>query len=579
MSHCMHYSDLHALESRLSRTETPCKEGLCETRALEGTRESSRRGMREKELEAARKEVEALRTRLADESTQTQKLLADQKEVSRKEEEHLKDSLLSLEENLRGKKKEVDRLSSLVETLRSEKDERVKLRAAVSSLEKQKADVEASLATRENELQAVRAEAKALAGQAQELREALQRLREEATQKDCFLETQEVEAEAARTVRKLEEQLKQQTVSSEETAALLAQMQSEAQAKEAALEEVRRVAEEERAAKAAQEAARGLLEGELAQLQEQLQQQQATEAELRKHLEAKDGHVAQALARWEAEKASRQAETSKLQHRIQEVLKELQTAKQQQAQSAETARQASGELETAHRLRRHLEQKLLRMQLESHRTSRPQATLAACPPLEGPPLATCRGPCAEASTPRQPVKQRRRESQVQVEWAEGRALEGGEAASADAATAAKRSSLEASISKGKILEDVGSPKFGEGSQTGASSRCRRSRASSSSTTSGGVERPLGGLACRASPMEVSSLEDATSGGSRTENEGLAGVQEGLPLEDRSPEMEGSGLLRRHSLRLRKQKTEGVSLPVTTSTVSPFKAQAVQTKRK
>lgn len=461
-----------------------------------------------------------------------------------------------------------EELKKMVEVLKEEAAEKDRfLESALADkdltfqqeLKQREVAMQSELSRRDQEL------AKAVAQHQEALKEM-----KETHQIACQRLAKELQTEAATSVKAVEEQLQKQTLSAQQAVELVAQLQEECRKKEEALlaaqkeTEVERAAKEEQgkaadAALAAMQEAMAVKELELKQLYEQ------KEAEMQKQLDAKDRHVVEVLLRREEEVKEHQVESQQQHQKLQEALAELEALRMRQAEVVEAAQQQNIEVEKLHTLRKQMEKKLLQMQLEGHRAVRTRAALIASTP-EGQP--TGQDTQLEEQASRQPGKQRRKETQMQVEWADQIHAALPESKESAAKNHADSSSAQ---SDAKGMEGgtpkVVSPKLAPV----ATSRSRRPRPSSTGSASADTRH------CGASQPSHSAQSQAegTSQGITNTDECSALGEDAMQPDDHQEA--DPGLSRRHSLRLRKQKTEVSPASITPTAGSP--KPSVQSKKK
>ncbi|KAL8270844.1 hypothetical protein Esti_005215 [Eimeria stiedai] len=493
---------------------------------------------------AHREELERLTSAVAS----LQRELADREAASAQRDSELQAARQQMEGGVL-RIKELEGVTRMLEEEAARKDKFLESELAEKDLtfqqrlQQQEEQMQAALSRRDAEL------AEAMA-QHQEALDAMEKRHQTA----CELLAADLRKDAARALQIMEEQLQKQTSMARERLAQVTELQGECKVKEAALLAAKKEAEEERASKeeqtkAAQAALAALHDGMMLKEQELQQLHQQQHAELQKQLDAKDRNVVEVLMRRDEEQKQHRKENELLQKKLQEALKELAAVRAQQAAAAKAAEQQHAELERLHGLRKQMEKKLLQMQIEGRRAVRPRLAAVAVvmdPETSAPVEADEKEQQqqqSEAHTPRQPGKQRRKESQMQVEWAD-------QAGQGIPVEAVKKQADASSAGREPNDSDACSPKA-----AGQGWRGRRARTSVTGSVS--VCTPQEASAPQPPHTEHSQAEGASQGSSKAE--------ECSPLGEDLMQTDEPHDARRHSLRLRKHiKIEASPAPLPSS---------------
>lgn len=421
-------------------------------------------------------------------------------------------------------------------------------------LQEKEAHLQAELTLREDEF-------KKVLSQHQESLAELQKKHQAA----CQRLTEELRTEAAERIKALEAEQQKQTTAAKEALTRVAHLQEELNTKETELLAATREIESEKNLKkeqkeAADAALGALRESVLAKERELQDLQQEKQCEMQTQLDAKNRQIHDILSQRKEELETQKVEFQKLQKKFENVVKELEATRMREAKAAETARRRSAEAEELQSLKKQLERKLLQMQIESHRGVRPRAAMNEI---------VIEKPGSDVQhTPRQPIKQRRKETQMQVEWADEQPHGAMHHQSHEDKLRKEETSAASEISDIKDGE-IGSPK---GVLAGTTRR-RRPRFSASGAAA--VDTP-----------ESAHLPPPDSGQLQVEIH----LQEGGKAEDSPFFMDDgtqlehlhdaeSGNPRRHSLRLRKHKPEVCPVVGAASSPSPKLAIVAQPKKK
>ncbi|KAL8440382.1 hypothetical protein Efla_000270 [Eimeria flavescens] len=577
------------------------------------------RAMLTAELDETKKKADESRKRMREELENVKKMAAQAQEAAAAECSELRDRERILQGELQKKDEAYADLNLRLGRQQEEQERELqRLASVVAQLQGELQKREEAAVTRDGELEASRQQIEGSKKRVQELEDAVRTLEEEAAQKDRFLESalaekdltfqqqlqqqeekiraklsrreaelakataehqealqqlqqthlaacqrlsEEMRTDASRSVKALEEQLQQQTSAAADRLAQLSALQEDCKRKEAALAAAQREAAEEKACKeeqtkAAEAAMAALRDGMMLKEQELQQLHQQQQAELQKQLEAKDRNLVEVLMRREAELQKHREETELLNRKLQAALSDLAAVRAQQAAAKEAAEQQTAEVEKLHGLRKQMERKLLQMQIEGRRAVRPRAAAVA--------VVLSPEQTEGVQTPRQPGKQRRKEAQLQVEWADQAELAAlppsQEAAAlkrqAEASSAGHEPRGHEARGQEARGQEVTSPRAAAAAPCGGL-RGRRPRASASSGSSSvGADTHQDANTSQISLSEHSQGEAHSQGSSKTEEFSAAlGEDACMHLDEEPQDAAGLGLSRRHSSRLRKNKVE------------------------